>query len=51
MPFGSKVTIYLVKGSWMDIHFKELYIDESSSTVDGVYTNYPKVEYWDGVNT
>jgi len=51
MPFGSKCTVYLVKGSWMDIHFKELYIDESSSTVDGVYTNYPKVEYWDGVNT
>ena len=50
MPFGSKVTVHLVKGSWMDIHFKELYIDESSSTVDGVYTNYPKVEYWDGVN-
>lgn len=51
MPFGSKVTVYLVKGSWMDTHFKELYIDESNSTVDGVYTNYPKVEYWDGVNT
>ena len=51
MPFGSKVTVHLVKGSWMDTHFKELYIDESSSTVDGVYTNYPKVEYWDGVNT
>ena len=51
MPFGSKVRVFLVKDSWMDKHFAELYIDESNDTYDGEYHNYPEVLYWDGVNT
>ena len=51
MPFGSKVRVFLVKDSWMDKHFAELYIDESNETYDGEYHNYPEMLYWDGVNT
>ena len=51
MPTGKDRTVYVVPGSWMDIHYEELYVDESSDMKNGVNTNMPKKAYWDGVHT
>ena len=51
MPTGKDRTVYVVPGSWMDIHYEELYVDESSNMENGVNTNMPKKAYWDGVHT
>ncbi|MDY6338941.1 MAG: sigma-70 family RNA polymerase sigma factor [Saccharofermentans sp.] len=51
MPIGNGLTVYVVQGSWLDIHFEEIYVDKSSDTINGVNTAMPKKAYWDGVHT
>ncbi|MCR5061178.1 MAG: leucine-rich repeat domain-containing protein [Saccharofermentans sp.] len=43
------ITVYVVEGSWMDIHFDDLYRDENSIiTNNGVNECVPAKAYWNG---
>ncbi|MBR1906818.1 MAG: leucine-rich repeat domain-containing protein [Clostridiales bacterium] len=55
MPINTfkNITIYIVKGSWMDEHFEELYDDASSATKLAKKNgekrkDIPPVAYWEG---
>ena len=55
MPINTfkNITIYIVKGSWMDEHFEELYDDASSATKlakknGEKIKDMPPVAYWEG---
>ena len=55
MPINTfkNITIYVVKGSWMDEHFEELYDDASSATKLAKKNgekrkDIPPVAYWEG---
>lgn len=55
MPINTfkNITIYVVKGSWMDEHFEELYDDASSATTFAKKNgekrrDIPPVAYWEG---
>ena len=45
------ITCYVVEGSWMDLHFDELYDDDASSIMNVDPDDLKPVKaYWDGVN-
>lgn len=54
LPHGDGITVYVVAGSWMDVNYESLFIDNTCVDADGnpteVSEHMAARAYWDGVN-